>query len=623
MLIEFAHWNPNTRMSHRSPTAASPDATQTIHARRTFAGGLAGLREPAYLLIVEAGSSSLCQLPEQGEVIIGRSPEVMVRLHDPAASRHHARLQLGELTDGGAVVLSDLGSHNGTRLNGERLTAPRRLSSGDVIAVCDVTLIFQDRGRTTSRRPLYDEPSLLQARLEEEIERSLSSHRPVSVVALHVGDLDSASRVRVELQLGVEAQLVDVLAWGSQTHVLLLLPDRDVADAELVAERLVESLVGLVPQIKAGVAGCPDDGYHAHALLLGARAAMEAAPVGQVRTAAAAVTMLQLGDKQVVLADPAMLRLYTLIERLAPSDLPVLVCGETGTGKEIAAQALHQRSRRAAGRLVSLNCAALPETLAESELFGHEKGAFTGAVAQKVGLLEAAQGGTLFLDEIGELSLGLQAKLLRALEQKRITRVGDTKERSIDIRIVAATNRKLAEESAQGRFRQDLYFRLSGAVLHLPPLRDRTRELPILARTFLTEACARMGKPAMLISPSAMDLLLRYSWPGNLRELRNAMDYAAATALEPVLESSQLPMHLLEAAGRDVAPPQMASSLAQIARSVLRLPYPDKFAAIEEALIGEALTLAKGNKSAAARLLGVHRKVIERRLDKKLGNDPE
>jgi DNA-binding NtrC family response regulator len=160
-------------------------------------------------------------------------------------------------------------------------------------------------------------------------------------------------------------------------------------------------------------------------------------------------------------------------------------------------------------------------------------------------------------------------------------------------------------------------------VLHLPPLRDRTRELPILARTFLTEACARMGKPAMLISPSAMDLLLRYSWPGNLRELRNAMDYAAATALEPVLESSQLPMHLLEAAGRDVAPPQMASSLAQIARSVLRLPYPDKFAAIEEALIGEALTLAKGNKSAAARLLGVHRKVIERRLDKKLGNDPE
>ena len=164
-----------------------------------------------------------------------------------------------------------------------------------------------------------------------------------------------------------------------------------------------------------------------------------------------------------------MLRLYSLLERLAASDLPVLIHGETGTGKELAAQVLHARSPRRDKRLVSINCAALPESLAESELFGHERGAFSGAVATKVGLLEAAHGGTVFFDEVGELPASLQAKLLRVLETKRLLRVGDTRERPVDLRIVAATNRRLEEEVSRGRFRQDLYFRLASAVVVLPP----------------------------------------------------------------------------------------------------------------------------------------------------------
>src|SRR5262249_51215669 len=193
---------------------------------------------------------------------------------------------------------------------------------------------------------------------------------------------------------------------------------------------------------------------------------------------------------------------------------------------------------RAARPLVVLNCAALPEALAESELFGHEKGAFTGAVAQKFGVFEQSDGGTVFLDEIGELSLAIQAKLLRAIETKRITRVGGHGEPPIALRIVAATHRNLAEEVEAGRFRQDLLFRIGGATVWLPPLRDRRREIPLLAQRFLADACRRAGRDAMAISPEAMQLLLDYAWPGNVRELRHVMEYVIVAHDEPSLAAS-------------------------------------------------------------------------------------
>jgi len=200
------------------------------------------------------------------------------------------------------------------------------------------------------------------------------------------------------------------------------------------------------------------------------------------------VRTIEVGDRSVVIADPAMARMYQLLERLAVSELPVLVCGETGTGKEVAAGALHQFSHRSERPLVSLNCAAIQENLVESELFGYERGAFSGAIAAKPGLLEVASGGTVFLDEIGDLPAAVQAKLLRVIETKRVLRLGDVRERTIDIRVIAATNRDLVKDVVAGRFRRDLYFRLSGATLWLPPLRDRPRELPILAEMFLHDA---------------------------------------------------------------------------------------------------------------------------------------
>jgi DNA-binding NtrC family response regulator len=276
----------------------------------------------------------------------------------------------------------------------------------------------------------------------------------------------------------------------------------------------------------------------------------------------------------------------------------VLIQGETGVGKEIAAAAIHHLSKRQGKPFVSVNCAALPESLVESELFGHERGAFSGAVAAKTGLLETANSGTIFLDEIGELPLPIQAKLLRVLETQRLMRVGDVRERPINVRIVAATNRDLQTEVAANRFRKDLFFRLGAARLTLPPLRDRRRELPVLARALLAEACIRIEREPIEISSAAMYRLQAYSWPGNVRELRNLMDFVAAT----VEGSTLLPLHIEE---------QLAEtgSLEPVAAA---LPQPTRFRPIEEELrelerqrMAEALTAAKGVYTHAAELISM------------------
>jgi two-component system, NtrC family, response regulator AtoC len=329
-----------------------------------------------------------------------------------------------------------------------------------------------------------------------------------------------------------------------------------------------------------------------------------------------------------------MARLYQLVERLAQSDLPVLVCGETGTGKELAVYALHQMSRRRGQPLVTLNCAAIQDTLVESELFGYERGAFSGAVATKRGLLESASGGTVFLDEIGELPAAAQAKLLRALETRRALRLGDLRERPIDIRVVGATNRDLAAEVAAGRFRQDLFFRLSGATLWLPPLRDRPRELPILAHRFLREACQRGGRPPMTISPAALRRLLGFPWPGNVRELKNVMEYLAAAIAEPMIE----PRHLDERLGppAPAAPPAARAHVPPVlvetvdvagdddgddpmerdevtepisvdvgARPRRFRPLAEEIRDLERSRISAALAAAGGNQRLAAELLSM------------------
>ena len=292
----------------------------------------------------------------------------------------------------------------------------------------------------------------------------------------------------------------------------------------------------------------------------------------------------------------SMKRLYAMIDRVAPSELSVLLLGETGVGKEVVAEAIHLGSARAHGPFVRVNCAAIAESLVESELFGHERGAFTGASQAKRGILEAADGGTVFLDEVGELSRAVQAKLLRVLEEREVQRVGSLEPRAIDVRFVSATNRDLRAESEAGEFRSDLYFRLNGISLHVPPLRERREEIVPLAQRFARRV-SRDDAPR--IAAATVTLLQRHDWPGNVRELRNAMERAAVLAGQSAIEPEHLPP---EIAGSEGAPPAGAG---------LR----DEMLDLERRRIVEALERCDGNQTKAAELLGMPRRTFVKRLD--------
>jgi len=290
-----------------------------------------------------------------------------------------------------------------------------------------------------------------------------------------------------------------------------------------------------------------------------------------------------------------------LAETVAPTDSTVLISGESGTGKEVVARYIHALSHRGERPFFSINCGALPENLLESELFGHVKGAFTGAVKEKDGLLVAAEGGTFFLDEIGEMSPQTQVKLLRALQEREVIPVGATEAIAVDVRIVAATNLDLEEEIRRGEFRSDLYYRLNVIALHIPPLRERREDIPLLARHFL-EGLSEREEEAFDLSQDALEILIEYDWPGNVRELENALERAAVVSGGSTIEPGHLPERV-----REAPPPRLVED---------RMPPNPPMEVIERAYIHWVLDAEGGNKTRAAEVLGIDPSTLYRKLNR-------
>ncbi len=574
------------------------------------------------LLLMVANGVKEFDLPRRGTATVGRAPTAEIHLQAPSVSREHAVITCCD----GDVTIHDLGSTNGTKVNGESVgSTPVSIRIGDALRLGDV--IAQLRGGRTSQayRPQFLSPAELDARIVDEAERCVRYDHSLAGITLELADRTQANIAVAEQLVTAILRPLDAATIRSPGRIDVLLVETDREDAATSAERLGHQLQQRGVSVKLGVAAYPGDVPSAISLLLAAQLAMHSAEPGEVGLAREGVRMLNIGTREIVVAEPAVVRLFALIERIAASPIPVLIHGETGSGKEIVAEAIHALGDRSDQPLVKLNCAALTETLLESELFGHVKGAFSGADVAKTGLFEEADGGTLFLDEIGEMSPALQAKLLRVLEDHRVRRVGATKDRHVDARIVAATHRDLKREAAAGNFRQDLFYRLSAMILEIPPLRERPREIPLLAERFIAEVSEQVHKNPPTLGAAVRNALDGYDWPGNVRELRNVISGAVMQCDGEELELDHLPAEIAARSNEEEsdleADPDAGGPRA-------RPPVRDPDISLEEWLRGVerdeiawALERCHGNQTRAAALLDMPRRTLVYKL-KALGIKP-
>ena len=593
----------------------------------------------------------------EGPVLIGRQAGATLKIGNASVSRRHAIIE----RDGDRFVIADLGSRNGTFVNDVPVRR-RELQHGDRVRIGDSQFFFlyeetDEPARTSEIR--FDESEITSGATVRRtyadalglMARDLAALLRVSTSINSIRDLDELQERLLELIFEVvpakhgailllsdDADLADQFTsvfgldrvYGpnqkitvSSTIVRRVLKDNAaflITDAENAEALQTESLISAhsrsllcVPLIVHGKSlgviyldtDVPDVIFDEdHLQLITAVSAIAAVAIQNVRH----IRNLE-NENQRLIADAniqhnmigeseSMQQVYHLITKVAATDSTVLISGESGTGKELAARAVHTNSRRSAKPFVAVNCAALAESLLESELFGHEKGAFTGALNQRKGRLEYADGGTIFLDEIGELSPGLQTKLLRVLQEREFERVGGNKPIKVDIRVLAATNQDLHAAIAGGAFRQDLFFRLNVVELKMPALRNRVEDIPMLANYFAAKYADKCNRRVVGISPAAQKLLQSYDRPGNVRELENAVERAVVMGSTEHILSEDLPEPLLEAA----SPHPSSTSTG----------YHDHVTGTKKQIILDALKKSDGSFTEAARLLGLHPNYLHR-----------
>ena len=551
--------------------------------------------------------SQTVRLPDGVDVTIGRSRSCTVHVDSERISRRHASIR----RDGERVVVTDLGSRNGTRIGGELISGPATLRPGDELTIGPLSAVLTSSGAVSWRSPLPGDSELL-ARLTAEVDRGTRYHRKLALVMIHLEGDDEAIDAAVD-QITERLRPMDFVAEYGPGELAVLLPEAEIDTAEQTADRLISAIrlsIGGAVSARAGVAGFPIHAAAADALIDRARAALRSAR-SERRQTVIGTSDPDRADRDIVAESPPTRRLFALLRKVAATPVTVLIVGETGSGKEISAAAIHRGSSRARGPFIKLNCACLPPTLLESELFGHEKGSFTGADRQKRGFFEAAEGGTLFLDEIGEIAPALQAKLLRVLESKTITRVGGVREIPVDVRVVCATNRDLEAEVAADRFRADLYYRIAGFTVVVPPLRERPGDVIALAERFLSEVAGELANDAPILAPEARAALEGYSWPGNVRELRNAIERAVVLCSGGIIELGDLPPAI--AAGHKTAVMAGRRSPTEDGGAG---NVRDQLAELERAAIIDALSAEGGNQTRAARALGLTRRALIYRMEK-------
>jgi two-component system, NtrC family, response regulator AtoC len=566
-----------------------------VHEATVEATGRSASFDSVSLVFIGPELVQSAALHEGGSLLVGRMPPADVLLADPTISRQHARISLQQ----GVLLIEDAGSRNGVLVNGAA-SARAVVADSDRVRIGAIDVLAWRAPHPTGRDIRELSALRFVARLSEELERARYSQRPVWLCAVRWPTRTPAPEQLVRAHEALRS--IDRFCVHAPHITLSLLLECDAAAARATAEA-VRKRAG--SSALTALVAAPPRAANADALVAAAIDLVQ-------RDVAADGIVMDQAEIHVPLEAPIVLgaqtrRLFELAARTGHADLPVLVLGETGAGKEVLARAFHEHSRRAEAPFCEVSCAAIAPSLVESILFGHERGAFTGADKRAAGLLEQAHGGTLFLDEIGELSHGAQSALLRALEVKRVRRVGAAQEIAVDVRVIAATNRNLRELVAAGGFRADLLYRLEALTVRVPPLRERGDEIEPLAQLFLRNAARKWAAPARSLSEPARHALVTYAWPGNVRELRNAIERAVAVCASEIIELSDLPEHLAQAYeqtrnGSVPAPEGTALSLPEAVR---------KF---ESARIAAALAKAGGNRSQAARLLGLPRRTLGSKL---------
>jgi two-component system, NtrC family, response regulator AtoC len=530
------------------------------------------------LVFYHRDGATVASLDKGRTLVVGRSAPADNEIPDTGLSRRHASFTW----DDTGVWVEDLGSTNGTKKNGHKITRAE-VTAGDEIGMGPVRASIHIMSSQDAELRGFDGHDRFVAALSEEITRARQFQRPLVLMMVSGGTAKEGHISRWASRLRPRLRPVDRVGLYGPSAVLISLPE---ATPELI-HALANELGGGVPPLSCGAVSYPKDGSSAEELI----AALQVA-----RRIGDPTSLAPVDAPSMLVKNAAMKQVMTTVKRLAQSTISVLIHGETGTGKEVIARAIHEGGPRRKAPLRTINCAAIPATLIESVLFGHEQGAFTGADKTAAGIFEQANGGTVLLDEIGELAASAQAALLRVLETKKLTRVGGHKEIDVDVRVIAATHRNLEAMVSAGQFRQDLLYRLNTMTLQLPPLRERIDEIGPLAERFLKEARAQAGSDVKGIDPQAMKALEAYSWPGNVRELRNAIERAVVLAEGKVITIADLTDRI-----RSRSMPVQDG----LNNDSLPTDYKDHLRKYEAELILRALHKHNGNQTETAKALNL------------------